>query len=236
MVRSHSSSVTLSGGRGGGSGDPGCKCLITPSLATFPVVGGWGVPSGQQPFPASWAGLKALSTLKRSPWVGEGGPFLAVAAGAVLAAVKSFRLCWGRSIPPALPLAAQPGMHQSGVSRWPFIWGRRLWPLWLLQWHGGLFSAWVAFFADLLLLKLRYAGEDKSSGLSGMFSSDFELIPCFYYQSQTSDEFANRICSNKLFLFKGWFLFVCSTIQCFISCKSYVAFRDLGTIDLYSMY
>lgn len=106
----------------------------------------------------------------------------------------------------------------------------------MLQWHDGLFSAWVTFFADLLLLKPRYPGKDKSSGLSGMFSSDFALIPCFYYQSQTSSEFANKNCSNKLFLFKGWFLFVRSTIQCFILCESYVAFRDLGTIDLYSMY
>lgn len=88
-------------------------------------------------------------------------------------------------------------------------------------------------FLQILVMPY-YPHEDRASGNLGMFFSWVNTM--FYYWSQTSYEFANKNCSYKLFLFKGGFFFVCPTMQCFILFKSYVAFRDLGTIDLYNMY
>lgn len=145
MASSHSSSITRSRGRGGGSGGPGCKCLISLSLATLPVAGGQGVPGGQHPIPASQAGFEALSTLQRSPRVGEGGPFPGCGCGSSAGGSQSFGLCWGRSILPALPLAARPGTWQSPVCRRLLVLRPKGLAASLLQCHGGLFSAWVAF-------------------------------------------------------------------------------------------
>ena len=206
--------------------------MVSRSHATFPIAGGWGGARRAAAHPsASQAGLEAVSAVKRSlgsgvpPWLWERCRWpseLQAVLGQEHPPCPARGCSAGDAAQRGLPPAIRLRLKASAAA--------------MRRCHDGLFSAWVAFLADLLLLKPRYPDKDKSSGLSGMFFSDFERIPCFYYQSQTSYEFANRNCSNKLFLFKGWFLFMCSTIQCFISCKSYIAFRDLGTIDLYSMY
>lgn len=117
-----------------------------------------------------------------------------------------------------------------------FVWGRRFW---LLRCCSGMMArfqpGWL-FSADLLLLTPCYPDKDKSSGVSGMFFSDFWVDTMFLLPKPNKLRICKQNCSNRLFLFKDWFLFVCSTIQCFISCKSYFAFRDLGAIDLYSTY
>lgn len=103
------------------------------------------MPGGQHPIPASQAGFEALSTLQRSPRVAEGGS---------LPWLRLWELCrrqpelWavlGQEHPPALPLAARPGTWQSPVCRRPLVLRPKGLAASLLQCHGGLFSAWVAF-------------------------------------------------------------------------------------------